>query len=317
MSDPEQSTRSSVLTDLTESRPSTPTPQDSRSGRQSIMPPTPQAERIVRLPESNTAELLQTFMLQIETRLSQQQQALESRIESLLASKGKEVERSPTIVEPPITAPSSSRFQANANPFLDAPKADTEPIPPTSAPSTSVHSAANLSGIENKSPSFPQSYSPLPIATTATKSSSSTKVKASDLPKFFKGKTDDVEVWLEQLSAIFEANGCTNSEINALLSVILKGTALKWFTRLGPKGRSQFPTWSHWQEALRQRFLKANYLAEKKRLWKKRELRSNEEMADYFDAKVDLQAFVFDENTPDYELILDILDGLPELCCQL
>jgi hypothetical protein len=42
--------------------------------------------------------------------------------------------------------------------------------------------------------------------------------------------------------------------------------------------------------------LKANYLAEKKRLWKKTNLRPNEDMADYFDAKVDLQAYVFDAN---------------------
>ncbi|KAJ9091655.1 hypothetical protein QFC21_007130 [Naganishia friedmannii] len=35
-------------------------------------------------------------------------------------------------------------------------------------------------------------------------------------------------------------------------------------------------------------------------------------MADYFDAKVDLQAYVFDEHTPEAELILDILDGLPD-----
>jgi hypothetical protein len=34
-------------------------------------------------------------------------------------------------------------------------------------------------------------------------------------------------------------------------------------------------------------------------------------MVDYFDAKVDLQAFVFEEHTPDSELILDLLDGLP------
>lgn len=68
----------------------------------------------------------------------------------------------------------------------------------------------------------------------------------------------------------------------------------------------------HWQEAFRQRFLKANYLAEKKRLWKRRDLRPNEDMADYFDAKVDLQAYVFDANTPESELILDILDGLPD-----
>ncbi|KAJ9115538.1 hypothetical protein QFC24_006946 [Naganishia onofrii] len=137
------------------------------------------------------------------------------------------------------------------------------------------------------------------------------KIKPSDLPKFEGEKGEDVETWIEQLSGIFEATKCTNAEITAFLSVILKDTALKWFTRIGPKGRSQLPTWIHWQEGLRQRFLKANYLAEKKRQWKKRDLRANEYMADYFDAKVDLQAYVFDEHTPEAELILDILVGLP------
>jgi hypothetical protein len=62
---------------------------------------------------------------------------------------------------------------------------------------------------------------------------------------------------------------------------------------------------------LRQRFLKATYLAEKKRLWQKRDLRWNEDMANHFDAKVDLRAFVFEEDPPDSQLILDLLDGLP------
>lgn len=138
------------------------------------------------------------------------------------------------------------------------------------------------------------------------------KIKASYLPKFKGNKGEDVETRIEQLSAIFEANKCSDSKIVAFLSVILKDTALKWFTRLGPKGRFQFPTWMDWQDALRQRFLKANYLAEKKRLWKKRDLRPNEDIADYPDAKVDLQAYVFDDTTPESELILDILDGLPD-----
>ncbi|KAJ9114961.1 hypothetical protein QFC20_001336 [Naganishia adeliensis] len=37
-----------------------------------------------------------------------------------------------------------------------------------------------------------------------------------------------------------------------------------------------------------------------------------EDMADYFDAKVDLQAYVFDSDTPESELILDVLEGLPD-----
>jgi hypothetical protein len=168
------------------------------------------------------------------------------------------------------------------------------------------------SSVTERQPSHRPSYFDNNLNSSSTYNRSATKIKASDLPKFRGDKGEDVDVWIGQLSAIFDANNCSNSDIVAFLSVILKDTALKWFTRLGPKGRSQFLTWAHWQDALRQRFLKANYLAEKKRLWKKRDLRQNEDMADYFDAKVDLQAYVFDENTPDSELILDILDGLPE-----
>jgi hypothetical protein len=138
------------------------------------------------------------------------------------------------------------------------------------------------------------------------------RIKASDLPKFNGSKDEDVEIWLAQVSVIFDANKCADTEIVAYLSVTLKDTALKWFTRLGKKGRSRFITWIDWQDGLRQRFLKPNYLADKKRQWKQRELRIDEDISDYFDDKVDLQAFVFDQGTPDSELILDIIDGLPE-----
>lgn len=138
------------------------------------------------------------------------------------------------------------------------------------------------------------------------------RIKASDLPKFNGSKDEDVEIWLGQVSAIFDANKCADSEIVAYLSVSLKETALKWFTRLGKKRRSKFITWIDCQDGFRQRFLKPNYLAGKKRQWKQRELRIDEDISDYFDDKVDLQAFVFDQGTPDSELILDVVDGLSE-----
>jgi hypothetical protein len=52
-------------------------------------------------------------------------------------------------------------------------------------------------------------------------------------------------------------------------------------------------------------------LAEKKPLWKKRDLRANEDIVDYFDAKLDLQAYALDRTTPESDLIPDVSDGLP------
>jgi hypothetical protein len=69
---------------------------------------------------------------------------------------------------------------------------------------------------------------------------SSSKIKASDLPRFSGGKEEDAEVWIEQSSAIFDVNRSSISEIVAFLPVILKDNALQWFTRLGTKGRARF-----------------------------------------------------------------------------
>lgn len=38
----------------------------------------------------------------------------------------------------------------------------------------------------------------------------------------------------------------------------------------------------------------------------------NEDMADYFDDRMHLRPYIFDGNTSQTELILDILDSLPE-----
>jgi hypothetical protein len=322
MSDLPDSTRSSALSSLPES-PTTPSPHDSRSSRTLETPSAPNPERTSRLADmtatTNTATInaMQAMMVQMQNTLQQQlqrqQNEFEVRIESLLIGKGKAAE-----------IPSTSGSTIPKQPVeTQTPPAIVKDITETRIGTTSDNREASQDIDESlhrsrqspyvRQPSFP-STSPYNRTDHAFSSSQHppTKIKASDLPKFKGEKGDDVEVWIEQVSAIFEANHCTNSEIVAFLSVILKDTALKWFTRLGPKGRSQFPTWIHWQDALRQRFLKANYLAEKKRLWKKRDLRANEDMADYFDAKVDLQAYVFDGNTPESELILDILDGLPD-----
>lgn len=270
---------------------------------------------------TSTINAMQAMMVQMQNslqeQLQRQQHQFEVRMEALLIGKGKAPEsslasRSSTIRGPIASQPPPPITEKCNEEHVDT---ATKDIQAAQEIDESLHRSRQSPYV--KQPSFPSTYDNnraylTPSFSPQNQPAHSTKIKASDLPKFRGEKTDDVEVWIEQVSAIFEANRCSNSEIVAFLSVILKDTALKWFTRLGPKGRSQFPTWIHWQDALRQRFLKANYLAEKKRMWKKRELRANEDMADYFDAKVDLQAYVFDSNTPDTELILDILDGLPD-----
>ncbi|KAJ9108681.1 hypothetical protein QFC21_000001 [Naganishia friedmannii] len=239
-------------------------------------------------------EAMRATMLQIQQRLQEQMQAqaqqqrdFEARIQALLIVNKDAVEASKV----PITPTPDAVNEPADQPLDDAAK--HIPIPSKhhlGPPLGFGYQQPKFSQTSYvREPSFPHSYAdhvPSSVQTTHT------KIKPSDLPKFTGEKGDDVETWIEQLSAIFEANKCTINEITAFLSVILKDTALKWFTRLRPKGRSHFPTWTHWQEGLRQRFLKANYLAEKKRQWKK--------------------PYVFDEHTPEAELILDILDGLPD-----
>ncbi|KAJ9110851.1 hypothetical protein QFC19_001360 [Naganishia cerealis] len=302
MADPEQSILSSALTDLPDGM-DTPSPQDSRSMRQINAPPAPRADRISHSPVAETAiEQLQAFMRQMEIRFAQQQRDTESRIEALLAARSYDAAISqPTLAEQPTAHP-VHRVPAGSpvNPFIDIPKPEAKnSVAPSELPIAPPPGFESVSPVVQASSLLQQQIAPHPSSfekySAPAAFKSHTKIKASDLPKFYGNKSADVEVWIEQLSAIFSSNGCTDSEIVALLSMVLKNTALKWFTRLGPKGRSQLHTWTHWQDALRQRFLKANYLAEKKRLWKKRELRADEEMADYFDAKVDLQSYVFNE----------------------
>ncbi|KAJ9092201.1 hypothetical protein QFC21_006947 [Naganishia friedmannii] len=137
-------------------------------------------------------------------------------------------------------------------------------------------------------------------------------IKAAYLPKFSGADNEDIELWIEQLSSIFEANRVTNAEIIGHISVTLRDHAALWYAKLGSGVRLSLGTWPDWKNALRQRFQPANYDVDKKREWKKRELRSSEKISAYSDDKVYLQTFVFDRSTPDRERIEDLLDGLPK-----
>lgn len=322
MADPLPEGQTSPLTPV----PDTPSRPDRTNHRPLDPPAAPNPDRIARasIPTAGATNLesLQALMSQMQDnfqhQLQQQQRDFEVRMEALLIGKGKAKEvslpsSSSAVPDDSTSFPSALERERSVK-LEDPISLKSSGREESALPSRVLEQDFSMpaSSVPERQPSHRPSYFDNNLDSSSTYNRSATKIKASDLPKFRGDKGEDVDVWIGQLSAIFDINNCSNSDIVAFLSVILKDTALKWFTRLGPKGRSQFITWAHWQDALRQRFLKANYLAEKKRLWKKRDLRQDEDMADYFDAKVDLQAYVFDENTPDSELILDILDGLPE-----
>jgi hypothetical protein len=238
---------------------------------------------------------------EMQARLQEQQRISQARIISLLGSQSRSPIASTTA--PPMQRPS---------PHL------MEPIRNVSSPAQLLPENARLSSTlrvpELPFNSPPHSQPPVepPVQQTHQIITHAAKVKASDLPKYGGLDTEDIEVWIERLSAIFEANRVTDTEIIGHISVTLKDNASLWYTKLGSDVRSSLSTWADWKRVLRQRFQKANYATDKKREWKKRELKSDEKMSAYFDDKVYLQTFVFDSATSDRERIGDLMDGLPK-----
>lgn len=63
-----------------------------------------------------------------------------------------------------------------------------------------------------RQPSFPSTYDQIRgDHALSSWQNYPTKVTASDLPKFKAEKEDDIEIWIKQVPAIFEANHCNNS----------------------------------------------------------------------------------------------------------
>lgn len=150
------------------------------------------------------------------------------------------------------------------------------------------------------------SYAP----STFTSAPHKPKIKASDLPKFNGRDNEDVDQWIEKVSAIFEFSGVQDSDLLQQLPLILQGNALTWFTQLG-KERHALRTWNDWQLAIRNAFYMPNHRANLRRQCLYRTLRVNESFGDYFADKKRLQTYVFPEATPVHELIEDMIDGIP------
>jgi hypothetical protein len=203
--------------------------------------------------------LIASMQQDLQAQLQKQYRDFEVRIKSLLVGQGKanqstasdtyEIESS---TFDPSSTPKGQELAFNAN------TGKTDDESPEQSLEKQCLSDPHRSPHQEDSPYF-QSYSkPFHLQDHSLPRSAS-KIKASDLPKFSGGKEEDVEIWIEQISAIFDVNRSSTSEIVAFLSVILKDHALRWFTRLGSKGRARLSTWTLWKHTLRQRFLKANY----------------------------------------------------------
>lgn len=137
------------------------------------------------------------------------------------------------------------------------------------------------------------------------------RLRAKDLPKYDGGEGNNIDEWIEKVTAIYEFSGVSDAEFLKNLPMILEAKALTWFTQLGKDKRATLITWDDWQSALKNAFFMPNHQAHLRRECLYRTLQDDESMADYFQDKQRLQHYVFPKHTSDYELISDMLDGIP------
>ncbi|KAJ9119919.1 hypothetical protein QFC24_005402 [Naganishia onofrii] len=146
---------------------------------------------------------------------------------------------------------------------------------------------------------------------THSNDNSRTKIKASDLPKFYGKDTEDVDEWVEKVSAIFTYSEAKDVELLRILPLLLQGNAAEWFTTLGDEGRSHLVTWSAWKAALRNGFYLPDHEMTKRMLCRNRMLKRTETFGDYFQARRVLQRYVYPQGTSHKILIKDIMEGIP------
>jgi hypothetical protein len=138
------------------------------------------------------------------------------------------------------------------------------------------------------------------------------KIKASDLPKFYGKDHEDIDQWIEKVDAIHEYSGTSDIDLLRLLPMILQDKALSWFTQLGTEKRATLNFWKDWKEALRNAFYLPNHRSALRRQCLYRTLRLNESLSDYFQDKQKLQHYVYPVGTSEFDLIEDMLEGIPQ-----
>lgn len=214
----------------------------------------------------------------MQEQFLQQQRAFEDRMNTLIRSNSAQPLPDPASEllheksrRPDDTAPSATEFVSLPR-SIDHTQADpTSNIGEAFSPEPKQPYTA-------RQPAFPYSY---PYQGPVVGQMS--KVRATDLPKFKGADDEDIELWIQQLSAIFEANRVSDAEILDHISITLKDNASLWYVKLGSDVRSSLATCDSWKHALPQRFQKANNNTDKRRAWKQRKLEVEEKMSTYYD----------------------------------
>ena len=137
------------------------------------------------------------------------------------------------------------------------------------------------------------------------------RIKSSELPKFGGKDTDDVDAFLEKVSAIYEYSHITEEELLRHLPLILTGQASTWFTQLGTERRKSLQHWDDWKNALRNAFYLPDHIDSLRRQCQYRHYKATETISEYFNDKQSLQRYLYSPGTPDTTLIQDMIMGLP------
>ncbi|ADV21077.1 Hypothetical Protein CGB_C5480W [Cryptococcus gattii WM276] len=123
------------------------------------------------------------------------------------------------------------------------------------------------------------------VTSTPTQTSAQpTRLKASDLPKFYGRDDDDIVEWVQKVGSLKRVFEATDRDILRLLPSLL--------------------------HELQDRFLPPNRLDDLIYRCIRRYLGQNEKFVTYYEDKVYLQQFLFPANTEDFLLIRDILSGI-------
>ncbi|CEH12493.1 Zinc finger, CCHC-type [Ceraceosorus bombacis] len=143
-------------------------------------------------------------------------------------------------------------------------------------------------------------------------SSNKTRLRVEDFPKYngsAKGK-NDVDTWLEEVTAIFEFSGARESQFLKLIPRLLEHGACDWFVDLKDQ-RYEMHTWGDWQEAFRLAFRAPNYLDGVHLELSRRCLRPDEPFASYFRDKLNLVNKRYGSGIETSTKIEEIIFGMP------
>jgi transposase InsO family protein len=151
-----------------------------------------------------------------------------------------------------------------------------------------------------------------PTSHPYTNDHSRNKIKPSDLPKFFGKDNEDIDEWIEKVSAIFTYSRAKDIDLLRILPLLLQGNASVWFTTLGDEGRARLTSWDTWKAALRNGFYLPDHEMTKQMLCRNRILKRTETFGDYFQSRRALQRYVYPAGTSDKVLIRDIMEGIPQ-----